>query len=235
VFLRSTALVTVIALTACGSAPIVSTPAVAVTNASELPPPSDADQIAGLRRTLIGPQDKLQIDVWGVPDLSRMVQVDSGGTISVPLAGRIQVAGMEPDDVAEVLRARLVRYVKNPVVSVNVQEALSRTLTVDGQVKEPGNYPVMNNMTLIRAVAAAKGEENLANSSEVVIFRTVAGKHMAAVYNLGAIRRGVYEDPLVYANDTIVVGESAKKRMMQYAVQIGPALVTPLIYILTRL
>jgi len=118
---------------------------------------------------------------------------------------------------------------------VNVQEALSRTLTVDGQVKEPGNYPVMNNMTLIRAVAAAKGEENLTNSSEVVIFRTVAGKHMAAVYNLGAIRRGVYQDPLVYANDKIVVGESAKKRMMQYAVQIGPALVTPLIYILTRL
>jgi len=235
VFLRATALLALMALAGCGSPPIVSTSAVAVTDAQHLPPPSDTDQIAGLRPSLIGPQDKLQIDVWGVPDLSRVVQVDSGGSISVPLAGRLDVAGKEPDDVAEMLRSRLVRYVKNPVVSVNLQEALSRTLTVDGQVKEPGNYPVMNNMTLIRAIAAAKGADELAKSDEVVIFRTVSGKHMAAVYDLGAIRRGVYEDPLVYANDTIVVGESAKRRMLQYAVQIGPALVTPLIYVLTAL
>ena len=223
-----------VALAGCGTPQLVSTPAVSVTDAARLPAPSETDEIAALRPSLIGPQDKLQVDVWGVPDLSREVQVDASGAISVPLAGRMQVAGLDPARVAEELRSRLVRYVKDPIVSVNVQEALSRTLTVDGQVTEPGNYPVMNNMTLLRAIAAAKGESDYSNPQDVVIFRVVDGQHLAALYNVGAIRRGAYEDPQVYPNDTIVVGESARKRLLSYVMQVGPALVTPLIYVLSR-
>ena len=234
-FLRILMLAGTVALAGCSQKPPLQPGgAVAITDATSLPAPSQQDQIAEVRPSLVGPQDRLTIDVWGVPDLSRELQVDASGAISVPLAGTMQVAGMEAPQIADELSDRLARYVKDPVVTVNVQEALSRTLTVDGEVMEPGNYPVMNNMTLIRAIAAAKGESEFSDSEDVVIFRTVAGQRMAALYNLAAIRRGVYEDPKVYPNDTIVVGESGTKRLLQYLVQIGPALVTPLIYILSN-
>jgi polysaccharide export outer membrane protein len=231
--LRVLLLIGVAGLAGCGSAPpIGSTGVVSMADAAGLPSPSELDQVAETRTSLIGPQDKLIVDVWGVQNLSREVQVDAGGSISMPLAGTLQVAGLNPAQVAEELRSRLLTYVKDPLVTVNVQEALSRTLTVDGAVEEPGNYPVMNNMTLLRAIAAAKGESELSNPAEVVIFRSVNGQRMAALYNVGAIRRGNYADPKVYPNDTIVVGESGRKRLLQYAVQLGPALLTPLVYIL---
>jgi len=235
VFSRVVALIGTAALAGCVSTPPLGSKDGSVQIAGEmnLPPPSELDQVAEARSALIGPQDKLSIDVWGVEGLSRQLQVDASGAISVPLAGTLDVAGKKSQQVAEELRSRLLRYVKDPIVTVNVQEALSRTLTIDGEVEEPGNYPVMNNMTLLRAIAAAKGESNLSNPKDVVVFRTVNGQRMAALYNVAAIRRGNYEDPKVYPNDLIVVGESGRERLLQYALQIGPALVTPLIYILS--
>ena len=69
---------------------------------------------------------------------------------------------------------------------------------------------------------------------DVVVFRTVDGKSMAALYNLGAIRRGYYADPKIYAHDVIIVGDSKSRRMIQQLIQITPLLTTPLILILER-
>jgi polysaccharide export outer membrane protein len=55
---------------------------------------------------------------------------------------------------------------------------------------------------------------------------------MAALYNLKSIRRGVYNDPEVFANDVVVVGDSQARRLFKDALQVTPALLTPLIYIL---
>jgi polysaccharide biosynthesis/export protein len=89
-------------------------------------------------------------------------------------------------------------------------------------------------MTLMRAVATAKGTDEFAKLSDVVIFRTVQGQKMAGLYNLKAIRRGAYDDPEVFANDVVVVGESQARRLFKDGLQVLPAIVTPLIYILTR-
>jgi polysaccharide export outer membrane protein len=69
---------------------------------------------------------------------------------------------------------------------------------------------------------------------DVVVFRSVNGRQMAALYNLGAIRRGVYPDPKIYANDIVVVGDSKARRMFQQFVQLAPLLTTPLILALER-
>ena len=65
-----------------------------------------------------------------------------------------------------------------------------------------------------------------------MIFRTVNGQKMAALYNLKAIRRGYYTDPEVFANDVVVVGDSQARRLFKDALQVAPTLLTPLIYIL---
>ena len=169
--------------------------------------------------------------MFGIEDLSKKeVQTDASGRISFPLAGVVEAAGKTPAEVEDVLEERLRgRFVRDPQVTVNLKETVSQVITVDGQVKEPGLYPVIGRMTLMRAVATAKGTAEFAKLDDVVIFRTVKGQNMAALYNLKAIRNGAYADPEVYANDVVVVGDSAARRLFKDALQIVPLLTTPLI------
>jgi polysaccharide export outer membrane protein len=66
----------------------------------------------------------------------------------------------------------------------------------------------------------------------VVILRTVDNQKMAGLYNVGAIRRGAYDDPAVYANDVIVVGDSPQRRLFRDVVALAPLLAAPLIAVL---
>ena len=95
--------------------------------------------------------------------------------------------------------------------------------------KSRGLYPVIGKMTLMRAVATAEGTSEFAKLDDIVIFRTVNGQKMAALYNLKAIRRGYYDDPEIFANDVVVVGDSTARRLFKDALQIVPLLTTPLI------
>lgn len=216
--------------------PITSNGDLAVVNFEALPAPTAVDIRPGRAGYLIGPRDKLAVTVFGIEDLSSKSQVDSSGRISVPLAGSIDVAGETPEQVARSIEARLrTHYVRRPQVTVNVEESLSQIVTVDGEVREPGLYPVSNNMTLLRAVAAAKGSAEFAKLDDVVVFRTVEGKRLAALYNLAAIRRGIYLDPPIYANDVVVVGDSPGRRLFKSLIQLSPLLTTPLIIALQKI
>jgi polysaccharide biosynthesis/export protein len=196
-----------------------------------LPEPMRIDLFEQNRPYLIGPFDKLIIDVFGIEELSKQeVQTDAGGRISFPLAGIIEAAGKTPGELEEEIEQRLRgQYVRDPQVTVNLKETVSQVITVDGQVKEPGLYPVIGRMTLMRAVATAKGTAEFAKLDDIVIFRTVNGQKMAALYNLKAIRRGYYDDPEVFANDVVVVGDSQARRLFKDALQLVPLLTTPLI------
>ena len=204
---------------------------VQVADSGELPPPERADLFEFNRAYLIGPFDKLTIDVFGIEELSeKEVQTDAGGRISFPLAGIVEAAGKTPAEVEDVIEERLRgRFVRDPQVTVNLKETVSQVITVDGQVKEPGLYPVIGRMTLMRAVATAKGTAEFAKLNDVVIFRTVKGQKLAALYDLKAIRKGMYDDPEVFANDVVVVGDSTARRLFKDALQVLPLLTTPLI------
>lgn len=223
-------------VTACvGSQPIGMSKDIQLVDLGELPPPTRADLAVDSRPYLVGPFDKLQINVFGVEELSGEVQADGSGRISVPLAGTIPAAGQTPQELADEIARRLADgYVKDPQVTVNLVETVSQVVTVEGEVERPGLYPVMGKMTLLRAIARAEGATEFADVDEVVVFRTVNNQSMAAVYNLAAIRRGNYADPDIYANDVVVVGESGTRRLFKDAIQTAPAILTPLVYFLTR-
>jgi polysaccharide biosynthesis/export protein len=211
-------------------------PSIQVAQSGELPIPDRTDIIGEDRPYLIGPFDKLVIDVFGIEDLSKKeVQTDASGRISFPLAGVVEAAGKTPAEIEDILRQRLrAAYVRDPQVTVNLKETVSQVVTVDGQVKEPGLYPVIGRMTLMRAVATAKGTAEFAKMDDVVIFRTVKGQKMAGLYNLKAIRRGTYADPEIFANDVVVVGDSKGRRLFKDGLQILPAITSPLVYIFSR-
>lgn len=223
------------ALSACGGrAPLVSTSTLTVVqNSDGLPSPNRNDLTAADRPSLIGPLDTIQVDVFNVPDLSREMQVDSSGRISMPLIGAIDARGKTSVELANTIESALRgRYVRNPEVTINIKSSVSQVVTIDGSVVEPGLYPVTNQMTLMRAIASAKGLSEFAKQDDVVILRTVAGRKMAGLYNIAAIRRGAYSDPSIYANDVIVVGDSPERRMFKDFVSVTPLLAAPLLAIL---
>lgn len=225
-----------VALSACAGqkfAPAgTSTPGGAqVVEGSELPPPTSGDLISMDRPYYLGPFDKLQIDVFGIQDLSKQeVQVDASGRLSFPLIGVVEAAGKTPGQLGELIASKLRgRFIRDPQVTVNLKETISQVITVDGEVKEPGLYPVVGRMTLMRAVATAKGTTEFARLNSVAVFRTVKGQQMAAVYNLRAIREGRYSDPEVFASDVVVVGDSQVRRIFKDVLNAAPLLTTPLI------
>lgn len=217
-------------LAGCGSPPqLVATPTLQVFDGNSLPAPSGSDLVGDTRPYLIGPFDRLSVDVYGVPELSKLVQTDAAGMISLPLVGQIKASNQTSAELADAIEQKLTRFVRNPDVSVNVTESVSQVLTVEGQVAQPGLFPVVGKMSLLRAVALAKGTTEFAKLDDVVVFRTVGGQRMAALYNLKAIRSGVYDDPEIFANDVVVVGDSPSRRLFKDILATTPLLVSPIV------
>jgi polysaccharide export outer membrane protein len=201
-----------------------------------MPEHTSTDTVAVPDSFRIGPLDVLEIGVFGVPDLApREVRVDGNGQISFPLAGTIQAAGQTPSALGSEIAQRLKqRYIRDPQVSVNLKQLVSQTVTVTGSVVQPGVYPITTQMTLVQAVATAKGVTDFAKTSEVLLFRDVAGQRYAGLYDLRGIYRGNYDDPQVFPGDVIVVGDSPQKRLLRDAIGVVPTLLAPLIVTLAQ-
>mgnify|MGYP002777992910 CR=1 FL=1 len=217
-----------------GQAPLQTTERLTVISGDDaLPAPDRSDLTAPDRLALIGPLDTISVDVFGISELSREMQVDASGRIAMPLIGTLDAGGKTARELADdIERALDGRFVRNPDVTVNINSSVSQVVTVDGQVIEPGLYPVTNQMTLLRAIASAKGLTEFAKQDDVVVLRTVNGRKMAGLYNIEAIRRGSYDDPSIYANDVIVVGDSPQRRLFRDFVGVAPLLAAPVIAIL---
>lgn len=199
----------------------------AATVTDSLGKPGPADIVAGRREYLIGPYDKLGVQVFGVDELNREAQVDAGGNLSLPLIGSVLAAGETPGGLASKLEALYSqRYLRNPQISVSVLEAVSQQVTIDGAVTKPGLYPVTGNSTLMSAIASANGATEFAKLDHILIFRTVEEKRMVARYSLGAIRGGGAADPAIYGNDVIVVGSGPGKLNLRDLLLLTPLLGT---------
>lgn len=205
-----------LALSGCASDPTLGEQSTAVTVARSLPPPDQTGMALDLSNYRIGPLDVIRVEVFGAPELTREAEVDAAGNFGLPLAGPVAAAGKTPGEFSAAIAAQLrQRYLKNPQVSVNIVKAQSKTFTVDGAVRQPGNYPIVGKMTLQQAIATARGADQAANLNNVVIFRTVSNQKVAALFSLKDIRAGRLDDPQIYGNDIVVVGESAARRFFR--------------------
>jgi polysaccharide export outer membrane protein len=173
----------------------------------------------------IAPLDTLKIAVFQVPDLSGDFEVDLTGNIAMPLIGTVSAVDKTPSALQAELTRRLgQKYLQSPQVSVAVKSSSSRTVTLDGAVAYPGMYPVERTITLLQAIALAKGPNAEANPRRVAVFRTIGGKRMAAAFDLTSIRRGEAEDPSIYSGDIIVVDGSKIKQTQREILQALPIL-----------
>ncbi len=225
-------------LSACASRqPFGGDPGLSVLPASEMPPPTLADFAVPPRPYVLGPLDKLTVDVLGLEALTaREVQVDTSGRIALPLVGAVEVAGLTPEEAAARVATRLREaHVRNPQVNVGLKEAVSQVATIDGQVKKPGLYPVTGRLTLLQLIARAEGGDQYADLREVVVFRTVGGRRLAALHDVEAIRRGLYPDPEVYAHDLVMVEDRGSRRFFAEVLPIISLLTGPIVIGVDRL
>ena len=199
-----------------------------------LPEPGRADLTSAEHPYLVGPFDKLTIDVFGIEELKdREVQVDASGRMSFPLAGIISVSGKTPGEIESLLKARLrAAFIRDPQVTVNLKETLSQFVTVEGTVSKPGLYPVLGHMTLLRAIATAQGTTEFSRVDDVVILRQVGGKQYAALYNINHIRHGAYADPEIFPNDVVMVGDNHARRLFKDYLTVFGTIAGPLVLVL---
>lgn len=130
---------------------------------------------AGPSDYVVGPQDVLTITVWNQPTLSGKFSVETDGTFTFPLIGRIKAGGLTLREVEDALKRRLADgFFRQPQVSAAIEHYRSQRIFIVGEVRQPGPYPLTGDMTLIEALARA-GSMTPTAGGEAIIVRQPAG------------------------------------------------------------
>lgn len=173
----------------------------APTRGPNLAPPTE--------RSLLGPGDVFTLEIVGEKDLPHEYQVASDGTVDFPYVHTLKVADLEAQEVARLVRNRLIaeKVLTDPSVVVQVKEYASRHITLLGQVAKPGSFPLLSGMSLIQAISQAGGLTAVASSSHVNLTRKTGGKQQTVEIDVGAIIDGQAPDVPLQAGDQIYVHE----------------------------
>ncbi|MGX7872032.1 polysaccharide biosynthesis/export family protein [Mesorhizobium sp. ORM6] len=223
------ALVALLALSACAS----SSPTSSTSSVEALQPASSSAALAGggalqVVKDLPAPQntqngneqplsanDVLEVSVFQVDNLNRTVQIDANGQISLPLIGSMTAAGKTVRQLEqEIETAYGAKYLQSPDVTIFVKESVGQRITVDGEVKKAGIYPVASNASLLDAIALAGGFSAVGDAGKVYVYRNFGQSKLVANYNIEEIRAGKNRNPRIYGGDVIVVFASKSKIAM---------------------
>jgi polysaccharide export outer membrane protein len=157
---------------------------------------------------VIAPQDVLEVNVFQVPDLSKSVQVNASGDATLPLVGKIHLAGKSVVQAQKEIAERLgKKYIQSPQVTVLVAKSGQR-VTVNGAVRTPKVINIEGKLTLSQAIAQAGGFSETANSNRIHVARVSDAQVEDLVYDLDTIQSGAYPDPAMQGGDIVVVEES---------------------------
>jgi polysaccharide export outer membrane protein len=120
---------------------------------------------------VVGPHDVLSVTVFNEPTLSGLFTVESDGSITYPLVGRVPVAGKTLRTIQEEVTKRLsAGYLVNPQVTILVEQYRSQSIFVVGEVRQPGKHTISGNLTLLEAISQAGGA-TAAAGTEVIVRR----------------------------------------------------------------
>ena len=146
-----------------------------IAQAQTAPKPSAASQSQQARNEFvraykIGPEDLLSISVFEVPELNTKVRVSQDGTISLPLVGRVDINGLTQEEAADKLKKLLLNgYVKNPQVTVFIDEYKSQQVAIMGAVQNPASYPLIGRKNLLQMLSAAGGLTDQAGNQAFIL------------------------------------------------------------------
>jgi polysaccharide export outer membrane protein len=167
--------------------------------ATELPPPSE--------KTVIGPGDIFTMQIVTEKDLPAEYQVASDGTVDLPYIQTIEVAGLEPQEIARLVRQQLIerKVLVDPIVVVQVKDYKSRSVILLGQIAKPGSFPLTTGLTLMQAISLAGGLSQIADDNNVTLTRKMEQGTKTVTISVDAITDGKAPDIPLQAGDRIYV------------------------------
>jgi polysaccharide export outer membrane protein len=174
---------------------------------SQRPPPPRNLPVA-TPSTTVGPGDMFEVHVMGETNLPKDFRVQPDGSINFPYVDKIQVAGLEPQQIEALIKTKLkeAKILQEPQVSIVVRTYASKKVTVIGQVARPGNLPFTEGMKLVEAISLSGWFTPIGDSNHIILTRQVADKKtVTAVISVDAITDGAQPDIPLQAGDTIKV------------------------------
>jgi len=157
---------------------------------------------------VIGVGDMLSVNVWNEPDVTGKVPVRPDGMITIPLVGEIQASGVTPQKLQATIAQKLSEFVKQPSVTVVVEEMKSRDFNVMGEVQHPGSFNLSKPTRVLDALAAAGGFGDFAKTSKIyVLRRNPNGTTEKFPFNYKRVSQGrdVQTNIELQAGDTVIV------------------------------
>jgi protein involved in polysaccharide export with SLBB domain len=157
---------------------------------------------------VIGPDDMFTVSILGEKDLPTEFQVQPDGTIDFPYLGRLQLAGLEPQGVVDLLRKKLeeAKILRDPQITLIMRQYNSMKVNIIGQVGHQDTVPWTPGMTLLLAVTHCGGFTPMADSNHVVLIRRVSkDKNVKAVVSVDAIMHNAQPDVPLQPGDTVIV------------------------------
>jgi polysaccharide export outer membrane protein len=107
----------------------------------------------------LGPGDQVKMDVFGRPEMDTTTYIADDGSIRVPLAGAVIIGGLSPGEAGQKVEAALKKgqFLVDPHVTFTVLQSRSQRVSVLGEVRTPGRYPIESNTTVLDLLAQAGG------------------------------------------------------------------------------
>ena len=164
-------------LSVSGEIPQASADGVAPVDARALPADvtqsshaSEAEATASDGALLLDVGDVLEIRVFDTPELSGKFQVDSHGNITLPVGGTVEVKGLTPEQlqISVEKRFRQREILRDPHVEVFVLEYVTQRVTVMGEVKNPGVYPIGGKRSILDFISIAGGPTSAASKTALL-------------------------------------------------------------------
>lgn len=154
----------------------------------------------------LGAGDTISITVVHSPELSVKTRIDAQGDIHYPYLGKLNVTGLTPGQAANKIAIGLqnAQIINNPQVLVNVDTYRSEQITVIGQVRNPGNYPLESDEDLINILAQAGGVTK-DGADYVIVTRKTGGKRLHIQLSMKDLATGDQHDVTAHAGDVIYV------------------------------
>ena len=126
---------------------------------------------------VLGAGDQVLLHVADMDDIpDRPIRIDPNGDIDLPLAGRVQAAGLTIYQLKAELQSKLSKYIDSPQISINLSEGLSRPVSVIGEVNTPGVQQLQGPKRLIEVISMAGGARPDAGSKVIVTRQLKWGK-----------------------------------------------------------
>ncbi len=155
---------------------------------------------------VIGPGDVLGVVVWKEPSVSGTVKVRPDGFITLPLINEIEAVGLTTAQLRETLQKKYKDFIKDPFVTIRVQQITSSEIFLIGEVSKPGAYPAIGNDSLLQLLTRAGGLSIFADRDDIRVVRRNGNKVTEYIVDYDAIIKGdLKQDILLRPGDRVIV------------------------------